>query len=100
MIGAQGFLTCRIKYLRSKYNEKSVPNVEEVSAQLTETQISPENDLKFLKDCVVENTDRNLIVSKLKFTQKQREAMMHDENVDLRMSFPFFFANPHLVIIF
>lgn len=65
---------------------------------LADLQISEEDDLAFLKNCVVKNTERKVIIAKLKSTQKIRQAMMRDENVDLRVSFPFFFADPVLVI--
>lgn len=71
---------------------------DQVSSQLAQLQLSPEDDLQFLKSCVVKNTDQNVLISKLKSTQKLRENMMRDANVDLRVSFPFFFAEPHLVL--
>lgn len=98
MTGAQGFFSIRLKYLKSKHDGLNPMDPDEVSAQLAEIQISPENDLQFLKTCVVKNTTRNVIIAKLKSTQNLRETMMRDENVDLRESFPFFFAEPSLVI--
>lgn len=98
LTGANGFLHIRLKYLKSKYDELNRVDSDEISTQLAETQISPENDLEFLKTCVVKNADRNAIIIKLKSTQKLRERMMRDENVDLRESFPFFFADPSLVL--
>lgn len=81
----------------SNDTESSAQNIDNIEAQLAQVQISPENDLQFLKTCVVKNVDRNVILAKLKSTQKLRESLMRDENIDLRTSFPFFFAEPRLV---
>lgn len=85
--------------MKKANNDKEVTDLDEASAQLSDIQISPENDLQFLKNCVLKNVNRNVLLSKLKSTQKHRETLMLDENLDLRTSFPFFFAEPHLVFI-
>lgn len=80
-----------------KFGEKNEPHLNGLSSQLSGMQISPENDLQFLKNCVIKNVDQDMLLAKLKSTQKHREELMRDENIDLRTSFPFFFADPHLV---
>lgn len=97
MLGIGGFFRNRIKYLKTKRDELDIPDIDQVSGQLNDIQISPEEDLLFLKNCVVKNTDPAIIVAKLKSTQKLRQTMLHDANIDLRVSFPFFISNPDLV---
>lgn len=102
-MGAHGFFTIRLKYLKSKRcepNTENTPRTEQVSTEMGNLNLSPNEDLEFLKTCVVKNTDLSVLVRKLKCTQKLRENMMRDENIDLRTSFPFFFAEPNLVKIF
>lgn len=107
LIGYNGFLISRIKYLKSKkskhLNRQSVANAqitEEITDRMSAVTLSPEDDLKFLKTSVIKHTEKGIILAKLKNTQKLRDQMMHDENIDLRTSFPFFFADPDLVCIF
>lgn len=97
MIGHHGFFSTRLKYLKGKLNDLNTPAVDDVSNQMDELQLSPEDDLLFLKNCVIKNADRNVIIAKLKSTQHLRESMMQDVNIDVRESFPFFFAEPSLV---
>lgn len=59
--------------------------------------LSSEDDLLFLKNCIVKKTDSNVIVSKLQSTRELRTNMMADTKLDLRESFPFFFVEPKLV---
>lgn len=100
MLGVGGFFRNRIKYLKAKHDELDSPDVDQVSTQLAVLQMSPENDLQFLKSCVIKNTDQAVVIAKLKSTQKLREAMLRDTNIDLRESFPFLFSNPDLVNFF
>lgn len=97
MLGNGGFFNNRIKYLKTRRDDLDTPDIDQVSAQLNNIQVSPEEDLLFLKTCVVKNTDSAVIVAKLKSTQKLRQAMLRDANIDLRASFPFFISNPDLV---
>lgn len=74
------------------------PNLAAVSTELADMHMStPEEDLQFLKTCVIKNVDEHEIIRKLKSTQTLRHQMMQDQNVDIRTSFPFFFASPQLV---
>lgn len=97
-MGVNGFFNARLKYLKAKYNEINNQNSVEVSTQLTNMQLStPEDDFQFLKTCVIKNIGRSEIIRKLMSTQTLRHKMMQNPNVDLRTSFPFFFADPILV---
>lgn len=93
-MGVGGFFRNRIKYLKTKRDEFDIPDI---SAQLDEMQLSPEEDLQFLQSCVIKNTDQAVVIAKLKSTQKLRSSMLRDPNIDLRAAFPFFFSNPELV---
>lgn len=97
LLGVGGNFHGRLKYLKSKRDESNVPNLDQVSGQLAAVQLSPEDDLQFLQNCVVKNTDQNVIIAKLKSTRHLRETMMRDANIDLRQSFPFLFTEPRLV---
>lgn len=80
--------------------EPNAPRSDEITNGLADVTLSPEDDLKFLKTSIIKHVEKSTILAKLKSTQKLREAMMRDENIDLRTSFPFFFADPHLVCAF
>lgn len=97
LLGVGGFFRNRIKYLKTKHDELDTPDLDQVSAELTELRMSPEEDLQFLKSCVVKKTDPAVVIAKLKSTQNLRETMLRDANIDLRESFPFFLSNPELV---
>lgn len=97
MIGHHGFFSTRLKYLKGRLNEPKALAADDLSNQMDGMQLSPEDDLLFLKNCVIKNADRNAIVAKLKSTQHLRENMMQDVNIDVREAFPFFFAEPSLV---
>lgn len=84
MLGTGGFFRNRIKYLKKKQDEHSSPDMDQVSDQLNELQMSPEADLEFLKSCVIKKVDPAVVVAKLKSTQKLREKMLRDANIDLR----------------
>lgn len=99
LIGRGGFFTNRLKYLRKKYNDKNLRDDLE-NLQLVETSLGPEEDLMFLKNCVIKNTDQKVIVAKLNSTRVHRQEMMRAPKVDLRESFPFFLAEPQLVKLF
>lgn len=91
MLGAGGFFNNRLKYLISKLDANIKPT------EPTQTQTSREEDLLFLKNCIIQNTDLNVIVSKLNSTRSLREGMMTNVDIDLRECFPFFFVMPGLV---
>lgn len=78
----------------SKYKD---PNAQEAPNQQNNTETTPEEDLLFLKNCVIKNTDMNVIISKLNSTRDLRKRMMMNQDVDLRESFPFFISDPKLV---
>lgn len=87
----------RIKYLKSRRDELSVPDADFASDQMDQLQLSPEEDLQFLQGCVIKTTDPAIVAAKLKSTQKLRANMLLDASIDLRTSFPFFSSNPELV---
>lgn len=65
---------------------------------MVELALDPEEDLLFLKNCVIKNTDQNVIVVKLYTTRALRREMTGTTEFHLRESFPFFLAEPQLVI--
>lgn len=93
MLGVGGYVNNRLKYLVSKYTD---PKAQEIQTQQNNTESTPEEDLLFLKNCVVKNTDIQIIISKLNSTRDLRKTMMMNENIDLRESFPFFMSDPKL----
>lgn len=97
MLGRGGFFRNRLKYLKKKQNELDSPDIDQISDQVNELRMSPEEDLEFLKSCVIKKVDRAVVVAKLKSTRKLREKMLCDANIDLRASFSFFISNPELV---
>lgn len=97
MLGVGGYVNNRLKYLASKYTD---PNAREIPNQQNNTNALPEDDLFFLRNCVIKNADLNVIISKLNSTRDLRKSMMTNENIDLRESFPFFFTDPKLVSFF
>lgn len=76
------------------------PNAKDTSNQQNNTETMPEEDLLFLKNCVIKNTDMHVIISKLNSTRDLRKSMMMNQNIDLRESFPFFISDPKLVSYF
>lgn len=97
LLGSGGYFHNRLKYLKRKRGEFDLPDVDEVSDRLNDLQMSPEDALERLKSCIIKKTDPTVIIAWLKSTQKLREDMLRDENIDLRTSFPFFMSNPELV---
>lgn len=95
-MGKGGFFTNRLKYLKSKYNEKK-PSNEAQELSMVELSLGPEEDLFFLKNCVVQNTDEKVIVAKLNSTRTLRREMMRVPEVDLRELQPYFLSAPQLV---
>lgn len=96
MLGVGGYVNNRLKYLVSKYKD---PNAQEAPNQPDNIETTPEEDLLFLKNCVIKNTDVNVIIARLNSTRDLRKSMMKNRNVDLRESFPFFISDPQLVSI-
>ncbi|XP_031617244.1 uncharacterized protein LOC116337077 [Contarinia nasturtii] len=96
LLGVGGYVNNRLKYLTSKYTD---PNAKEVPNQQSDIETTPEEDLLFLKNCVIKNTDVSIIISKLNTTRDLRKNMMMNQDVDLRESFPYFFTDPKLIQI-
>lgn len=82
--------------MKTKRDELNV-DVDLASDQMDRLQLSPEEDLQFLKGCVIKTTEPAIVAAKLKSTQKLRANMLLDSSLDLRTSFPFFMSNPELV---
>lgn len=86
----------KLKYLSSKY-KNTASNIQGISDEAESVQISPEEDLLFLKNCIIKDTEIDVVTSKLNSTRFLRKNMMENRNNDLRESFPFFFSDSRLV---
>lgn len=86
----------KLKYLSSKY-KNIASNSQGISDEADSVQISPEEDLLFLKNCIIKDTKIDVVTSKLNSTRFLRKNMMANRNIDLRESFPFFFSDSQLV---
>lgn len=85
----------KLKYLSSKY-KNIASNSQESSDGADSVQTSPEEDLLFLKNCIIKDTELDIVTSKLNSTRFLRKDMMENHNIDLRESFPFFFSDSQL----
>lgn len=95
LVGRGGYFKNRLKYLRDKCS--IADRMEQIT--ISENVSNPEEDLLFLKNCVVKNIERQIIIDKLNSTRKHRKEMLRAPETDIRTSFPFFLSNPELVCI-
>lgn len=91
-----------MNYLRTR--QKELINVSGVDNSLQLSIIEPDlnkqqEDLDFLKTCVVNDVSRDVLILKLNSTRELRDKIMKDEGTDIRECFPFFFADPKLVCL-
>lgn len=95
----KGFLYDKLRYLdRSR---KQHPNVEDdVDEESSQTPESTEADLlSYLKTCVVKNQS-NELKQKLTESVSVRWKYLKRGMVEIKLMFPFYFADPRLVSIF
>lgn len=62
-----------------------------------ELEESCKDNVQILKNTVVNDSNMDLIKSKLQSTSQYRLKMLEDKSIDLLENFPYFFANPMLV---
>lgn len=77
-------------------------NHEETTAAESETtdnveQFSPEEDLIYLKEAIIDQVDDRVIKQKLNSIRELRHNKMSDAKFDIRESLPFFLSHPKLV---
>lgn len=101
-MGDNGYFTRRINYIKSfrarRQREMNASMVCDDSIGGNEPSLEDqEDDLQFLKYCLVRDLDENVLIQKLNSTRALRQEKMKDTRFDLRENFPFFFSAPHLV---
>lgn len=96
----------RLKYLQRRERALKVNNpVQEISDSENNNVLStPEEDLLFLKESVINQIDLDIIKQKLNNTRELRREKMKDLKFDIRESLPFFLISftlgKHLVFEF
>lgn len=72
-------------------------NEQDEPEALNETQSSPEEDYEFLKTTAVSDEILAEFRAKLLNTIVYRTNLLYDKMIDLKIQFPFFWAQPKLV---
>lgn len=90
----------RLKYLIRRQREQK--KHEETTSSECETndnvkQSSPEEDMIFLKEAIIDQIDEQLIKQKLNNTRELRHKKMSDPKFDIRESLPYLLSHPKLV---
>lgn len=87
----------RLKYLQRRQRELVARNMTEEASLECDGFPNPEEDLTFLKDAVIDQTDLAVIKRKLNNTRALRKEKMKDEKFDFRVSLSFMLSHSNLV---
>lgn len=93
-----------MKYLigrhRKQQKSEATAAASESEANDDVDQSSPEDDLVYLKEAIIDQIDDQIIKQKLNSTRALRHCKMSDLKFDIRESLPFFLSHPRLVCWF
>lgn len=102
ILGPNSQFCNRLKYLikRQRVQKNHEAATAEREAIDDVEQLSPEGDLIYLKEAIIDQTDHQIIKQKLKNTRELRLKKMSDPKFDIRECLPFFLSHPRLVCWF
>lgn len=86
-------------YKRKRKNTSLIRELDDSLEHLVNNS-TPSEELVFLKEAIINDTDIELIKNKLNSTRTFRKEIMKDMKFDIRESLPFFLSHPILVMKF
>lgn len=87
----------RLKYLMRRRRQQNDHEDAANESEDDQTEPSAEDDLIFLKEALIDQTDLHILKRKLNNTRELRLMKMKDLKFDIRESLPFFLSHPKLV---